>query len=448
MDFIPLFVWYIVGAIVLGAIIVVALKALWRVAAPSEALIISGRKRQTTDGEPDSLSFRIVTGGGTFVNPLFEQVEILDLSLNQVTPSVTCPTTQGVEVTVKGVVIFKIGDDERSIANAARRFTGAGSHMSDQMQEVFAGQLRSIVGGLTIEDMIQDRNALTEQTRAACAREAQSLGLVIDSLQIQEIGDPSGYIHNIAAPNLARVQRNARIAQAEADQEATEVEQRTEIAKATARRETALQTAAIQAEVEARQAEASEQGPLARARAQQEVLGEEALLAERRVAVRKQELDADVRLTADADAYATTARAEAERTAAVLRAQADAEATRTTGAARAEAARAEGTAEADVLRLKGAAEGDALKARGEGLAAHQEAVIGQIYAENLPEIVRAAASGLEHVDTLTVLNGADGLQNIVNSLIAQGGHVLNALMSSNPTAPSGEVAAPSGDRVD
>ena len=50
------------------------------------------------------------------------------------------------------------------------------------------------------------------------------LGLIIDSLQIQEIDDPTGYIKNLAMPHTAAVASAARIAQADADREATERE--------------------------------------------------------------------------------------------------------------------------------------------------------------------------------------------------------------------------------
>ncbi len=423
----PLILWYILGGAVLVIVSIILFKAMWRVARPSQALVISGRQRKTAQDEPNSMSFRIVTGGGTFVVPLVEAAEILDLSLFQVSPTVNCPTKQGVLVGVKGVVIFKIGDDDRSIANAARRFLGKQAEMAKQIQEVFAGQLRSIVGGMTVEEMIQDRTRLTQETRDACAREAQALGLVIDSLQIQEIEDPTGYIENIAKPNLARVQMEARIAEAKADQEATAAEETAKIANAGVQRETAMKVAAIQAEVEAAQAKANQQGPLAKATAEQEVVAQEALLAAERLKVTEQELNAKVRLTAEAEAFATITRAEADRKAAVLAAQAEAEATRAKGVADAEAAQAAGKAEAAVIQAKGEAEGAALEAKARGMAEGQEAVLAQLYAEKLPDVVRAAASAFDNVDNMTVLNGAAGLQEAIMAIVVQGTQIWHTL---------------------
>jgi uncharacterized membrane protein YqiK len=96
------------------------------------------------------------------------------------------------------------------------------------------GHLRSIIGGLSVEDLIANRNELAQATRDASSDEMQKLGLVIDSLQIQEIIDPTGYIRALGEPRAAEVKMKARIAQAAADREATEREQEAEALKAAA----------------------------------------------------------------------------------------------------------------------------------------------------------------------------------------------------------------------
>ena len=199
-------------------------KLMWRVAEPNEALIISGSKHRT-EGLEEGMGFRIVTGRGTLVLPGVQAVRKLSLDLNETELQVDCVTHQGIPLKVRGVVIFKVGDDFVSIANAGRRFLDQQKLMSERVHNVFAGHLRSIVGGLTVEDMIRDREKLTGQTRAACGTEMEKLGLIVDSLQIHEIEDPTGYIQNLAMPHAAAVQRDARIAQAEANRLATEAEQ-------------------------------------------------------------------------------------------------------------------------------------------------------------------------------------------------------------------------------
>ncbi|MER7171671.1 flotillin family protein [Streptomyces mesophilus] len=422
----------IVGLAIGGLIVVVGLfKAMWRVAEPNEALVISGSKHRT-EGLGEGMGFRIVTGRGTLVMPGVQAVRRLSLDLNETELSVDCVTHQGIPLKVRGVVIFKVGDDFVSIANAARRFLDQQRLMAERVHNVFAGHLRSIVGGLTVEDMIRDRDKLTGQTRAACGTEMEKLGLIVDSLQIHEIEDPTGYIQNLAMPHAAAVQRDARIAQAEANRRATEAEQQAQARMAEATRDSEILQAGYKAERDRASAESAQAGPLAEAASRQEVVVQETRVAELEARRREQQLQADVRKPADARAYETRTIAEAERDARVSAAEAqaketelasaaDASATRVTGQADAAAAEARGLAAAAAVRARGLAEADAIKARADALATNQEAVIAQQLAENWPEIVRAGAGAFDSVDNMVVLNGADGMSDLLAKALTMGG---------------------------
>jgi len=108
----------IVGFVVLAFII---FKMMWRVAEPNEALIISGlRQHSPSDAVQESLGFKIVTGKGTLVIPGVQTVRRLSLDLRESELSIDCVTHQGIPLGVKGVVIFKEGDDFTSIAKIGR----------------------------------------------------------------------------------------------------------------------------------------------------------------------------------------------------------------------------------------------------------------------------------------------------------------------------------------
>src|SRR5438034_9544272 len=209
---------------------------MYRVAEPSEALIISGwRAHHGPEGDAAGLGFKIVVGKGAFYIPGLNTVRRLSLDIHEAELDLECVTTQGIPIGVKAVVIYKIADDFQSIANAARRFLDQEDQMDVKVHNVFAGHLRSIIGNMTVEDLIRNRDALTRATRESSATEMQRLGLTIDSLQIQEIEDHTGYIQNLSMPEAARVAKEARIAEAAADREATEREQEAEALKAAAR---------------------------------------------------------------------------------------------------------------------------------------------------------------------------------------------------------------------
>src|SRR5437660_2324380 len=160
---------------------------MYRVAEPSEALIISGwRAHHGPEGDAAGLGFKIVVGKGAYVVPGVQKVRRLSLDIHEAELDLQCVTTQGIPVGVKAVVIYKIADDYQSIANAARRFLEQEDQMDAKVHNVFAGHLRSIIGSLTVEQMIREREALTAKTRESSASEMAKLGLTIDSMQIQE----------------------------------------------------------------------------------------------------------------------------------------------------------------------------------------------------------------------------------------------------------------------
>jgi len=455
----------IVGAIIL---LIVIFRLMWRVAEPNEALIISGLRGHgegVMEGQVEvNLGFKIVTGKGTLVFPGVQVVRRLSLDLREAELAIDCVTHQGIPLGIRGVVIYKVGDDYSSISNAARRFLDQQQQMDHRVHNVFAGHLRAIVGNMTVEEMIRDREKLTQLTRESSGVEMEKLGLIVDSLQVQEIEDPTGYIRNLGAPHAAAVASQARIAAAEQDRQATEKEQEAEALKSEARRTASVKQAGFQAEIDQAAALARQAGPLSEAKARQDVVVQETSVAELEAQREEQRLQATVRKPADAQAYQQVTLAKAERDARIagaeaerqevelsaagnaqkikisaaadaervkLQANAEAEHVRVEAAARAEsvqaighaeaaATEAKGKAEGEAVRAKGMAEAEAIKARADALAENQEAVIGQQLAENWPAIVEAAAKPFGAIDQLIVLNGAQGLSDALAQALSQG----------------------------
>jgi len=280
-----------IAAAVALVVVVILFKATWRVAEPNEALIISGLgARGASPDTADSLGFKIVTGKGAVVLPGFQTARRLVLDSRVARLEVSCVTRQGIPVHVRGIVIYKIGDDYASIANAARRFLDQQDRMDEKTHTLFAGHLRSIVGSLTVEEMIHNREALTSEVRQSSSVEMSKLGLVVDSLQIQEIEDTAGYIENLGKPHAAAVAAAARIAGAQRDQEATEAEQVANANKAAASRDSQLKQASFQAEIDRANAHTKQAGPLAEATARQEVVVQETRAAELEAQLAEQRL--------------------------------------------------------------------------------------------------------------------------------------------------------------
>lgn len=446
----------------------------WHVPAPNEALLISGSKRQEQETQ-----FRIVTGHGSFVVPVKQRARMMSLALREAEIVEDCVTNQGIRLNVRAVTVFKVGDDFASIANASRRFLAEQDRMEELVGRVLAGHLRSIIGGLTVEQIIRERDRVAQEVKDGSHTEMEKLGIVVDALQIQEIEDASGYVNNLAAPHSAAVASQARIAGAKSDREAAEREQEAAALKAQYERDTAIKQAGFLAETERARAQASQAGPLAQAKASQEVIAEQTALAQRQAELAAQRLEADVRRPADAEAYKQRTLAEAQRdqakfdaegeayrrttlataeaqavtvqaegSAHAQRSTAEGEAARRTtlAAAEAQAVTVQADGDAHAQRATAEAEADANRARALSLAeGNQELIAASRLIDALPEIVHAAADGLAG-STLTILNGTEGVNDVVSGLVGQGLSILDTLrQSTTAAAKSGQVARTSVD---
>jgi flotillin len=402
---------------------------LWRVPAPNEALLISGSK-----GRKDGTQFRIVTGHGALVVPVKQKARVLSLALREAEIVEDCITQQGIRLSVRAVAAFKVGDDPVSIANAARRFLTEQDKMEVLVGRVFAGHLRSIIGGLTVEQIIRERDRVAQEVKDGSHGEMEKLGIVVDALEIQEIEDASGYINNLAAPHAAAVASAARIAQAQADQQAAERELEVTAMKAQYYRDAEIKKAGFLAETEEAKSRAAQAGPLAQARASQEVIEQQTALASRQADLAAQRLEAEVRRPADAEAYRKRAIAEADRDQAKLAAEAEAFRNTTLAGAQAAAAKLQADAAAYAQRVTAQGEADANEAKAASLrGGNQELIAASQIIGQLPSLVKAAARGLSD-SNLTILNGAEGINEMLAGLIGQGLSILELLKKSTATA--------------
>jgi len=366
----------------------------YRVPAPDQAMLISGGRRGR-DGSP----FRVVTGHGAFALPLFRKTGFLTLSMIESEVAETCVTKQGIALNVRAVIAFKVGNDVESIVNASQRFLSDQNQMATLTGRIFAGHLRSIIGSMTVEEIVTERQKLATEVLDGSKAEMAKIGLIVDSLQIQSIDDmKAGYIESMAAPHTAAIRRQAQIAQAQAQQQAAEAQQESQRKQAEYARQTAVVQAQYKAEVDRAQAEAAQAGPLAEAQAQLQVVAARTELAQHEAELRQQQLVAEV---------VRPAQAEAER-----------------------------------VRIIAQAEAEQMRVQAEAAASNNRVALDRLLIDQLPQIVKEAAAGLAGAN-VNVLNGADGLSEIAAGLVSQGLTILDAVKRGLPT----QAPAPEQDRL-
>jgi flotillin len=465
------------GFVLLGAGVVVVLIVLIvlmsgiKVAKPDEAIIVTSRQKTVKPGDvkPGDEAFenagqKVVFGSRVFVKPIIEAHFKLSLRSRQLNVQATAQTRDAITIKVNAVAVVKVGGSESMVRAAAQRFLNQQDQIETSTEEVLSGSVRSIVGQLTVTEIITNRSALQGQVLEAVRESLDVQGLQIDTLQIKEIDDDHGYIRDLGRGEAARVKQVAEIAESVSRQASEEARIGAEQAVAEQQRKLDLRNAEIQKETDKARAEADASRPLAEAIAQQEVIAQQEITAGKRVGLRKQELDAEIRAVSDAESYAVQKQAEAAAAAAVAAANADrdsrksaAEAIESEGLAErnrrrsaaeaieaegiaeknrriaaAEALRAEGEAEADSIRVKGAAEAESARARAEALEERATDLLRQQIITLLPEIVRAASEPLAAISNMTVISndgsGADQVGRNVASQLATSTQIIKDLV--------------------
>lgn len=460
---------YAIGGVVVLIILVVLLViSRIKVAGPNQAFLVTGRRGRSVTGNDGSVSTdlsgqKVVMGASVFVLPVVQKLHSIDLSSRRIPVGIKgAVSKQGVKCDLEGVAIVKVGGNEASVRAAAQRFLNQQSGIDIFTSEVLAGALRSIVGRLTIEEIIRDRAAFA----SAVAEEAESSltgqGLVLDTFQLQDIQAEGTYLQDLGRPEAARVIAEATIAEAKARQSAEQEQLLAEEAIAISNRQLELKRAEIAAAIDAANAQAAAAGPLAKAAQDQRILAEQEKVAERNAGLKERQLDTEVRKPADAERYRVEQEAEANKNSVIARAEADRQATIAAASASAEQSRLsgegdkarrtalaeaeaiegakqgeaekmrrqaiadaverEGTAEASAILARGQAEAEAMDKRSAAFATYGEAAVLDLLVKVLPDIVSAASAPISAIDKMTVISadGASSLTKSVASNVTQG----------------------------
>lgn len=408
---------YLAAVAVIVLVVLVGIMRAYRVAGPSEALIITGR-----GGQEDQ---KVVSGGRVIVYPFVQRAYSMSLASRQIRVDIEGISKNGIQLQLTGVAQVKVGGDDVSIRRAAQRFLNQQEQIDHYTQEILAGSLRAVVGTLTVEQIIQDRASFAASVSEEAEHSMNNQGLVIDTFQISSVDDQGDYITNMGRPQAAEVAKLAAIAEAQATREAAEAQALADEKVAVAQQTLALKQAEIKEETDARLASANAAGPLAEAAQQQRILEQEELVAVRQAELKAKQLDTEVRRPADAERYRQVQIAEAAKAAAFLAAEAELARRR----ADAQAVELEGAAQAAAVRAQGQAEASATLAKAEAYKQFNDAAVLDRMLATLPEVARELAAPYGQIKDLTVISndGAGKLSQSVTTNLAETLSMLKSL---------------------
>jgi flotillin len=418
--------WIILVAAVVAVLALISLlvSKQYRKVGPNQALIISGGRKKTItkpDGTKTKIGYRYRLGGGTFVWPFLETVDILPLNVINLeikTPEVL--TYGGILIQAVASAQVKIGSDEESIQLAAEQFLGTGKEgIQDVSMTILDGKMRAVIGTLSVEDIYRGRHEFSEKVSQAVHKEFGGMGLKLLSFSLKEINDTQGYLEALGKPHIAAAKRDAAIAEAETEKEATikssEARKEGEVARlnadaliAKAQWENEAKKAGSQVDVNQKKARADLAYELERYRQNQEIKREEykvrqieteesIKIEEMEIERKKNELDSQVIKPADARKYQIMAEAEAEG----FRIQTEAK-------GKAEALKMEGQAEAQKIKQQGIADAESMMKKAEAWEKYNQAAILELYLKNLPELAKAVSEPLSRVDKIIMVGGEKG----------------------------------------
>ena len=450
-------------AIIIAVLVLLVTVLGYLKAPPDTAYIISGLGRK-----------RILIGRAGWRVPFFERVDKLSLRIMQVDvkTSEAVPTNEFINVTVDGVANVKISSDPELLKLAAEALLGKRpEELVGLVTQVLEGNMREIVGSVGLKEMVQDRQGVARKITENVVPDMRKLGLEVVNFNIQNFKDAAGTIENMGIDNVEQIRKNAQIAKAnaqrdiaiatsQAQQEANAIKVQSEKMIAEQDAALAIQQAEMKVKADTKKAEAdaaysiqqeTQRKTIEVTRVSADIARKEkeAELADREIAIKERQLDAEVRKQADAMKYKAEKEAEAE----LVRRQRDADAKAYEAVKEAEARKAEAEAlrfsmeqEAEGIRAKGLAEAEAIEKKAEAQKKMGEASVLEMYLEALPEVVKNAAAPLAQTDKI-VMYGDGNSTKLVKDVMSSTSQIMDGVKESTGLDLSALLAGVVGGKV-
>ena len=382
---------FLLSGIGVIALIVVLILVMYVKAPPAVAYILSGLRK-----EP-----RILIGTGGIKVPIIERLDrvFLGQTTVDIKTSMPVPTHDFIDVMVDAVCKVRVSPTPEGIRLAAKNFLNMTSDdIARQVEDSLEGNMREVIGAITLQGLVTDRDAFSDQIQQKAAKDMAKLGLEILSCNIQNITDQKGLIEGLGADNTYKIRKEAaitkanaekdiQIAESEAKKAANDVRVKNETEIAERNNELAIKQADLKCVSDSKKAEADAAYEIQK-QEQQRTVNEktvdakiaqtkrEQVLAEEQVKVTENKLRAEVNAKADAAKYNTEVDAQARKFKITTDAQAALEQQKREAEAKAYMAEQEAKAvkaKADAAKYAALQEAEGIKAKGEAEAAATQA---------------------------------------------------------------------------
>ena len=231
-----------------GLIGLIFLMLMWFVSrykrCPSDKiLVIYGRTGQG--------SAKTLAGGATFVWPVIQDYEYLDLTPISIDVDLRgALSKQNIRVNVPSRFTVGISNQEGVMLNAAERLLGkSNDEIRDIAKDIIFGQLRLVVATMDIEEINSDRDKFLSNVSTNVGAELRKIGLSLINVNLTDIQDESGYIEALGKEAAAKAINAAKMSVAEKNRDGS-------IGEANANRDKRIQVSSADATAKIGEADA------------------------------------------------------------------------------------------------------------------------------------------------------------------------------------------------
>ena len=209
---IELVLTFILPIVLVAVLFILLLTQGYVKAPPDHAYIISGIRK-----EP-----RVLIGRAGLKIPFFEQLD--KLYLGQITVDIKTdeyiPTNDFINVMVDAVAKVRVAEDPERMKLAMRNLLNKEpAKIAMDLQDSLQGNMREIIGTLTLRAINTDRDSFSDQVMTKASRDMEKLGIDILSCNIQNVTDEHGLIQDLGMDNTSKIRKDASIAKAEAERD-------------------------------------------------------------------------------------------------------------------------------------------------------------------------------------------------------------------------------------
>lgn len=209
---------------------------------PSDRILVVYGKISGKNKEGRGLSAKCYHGGGTFIWPVIQDYQYLDLTPMPIDIKLEgALSQQNIRVNTPSTFTVGISTEPGVMENAAERLLGLSMQdIQDLAKDIIFGQMRVVIATMPIEEINADRDKLIENIYSGVEIELKKVGLRLINVNIQDITDESGYIDALGkeaaahAINEAKVKVAEKVRDGEIGRAEAERDQRVKVAAADA----------------------------------------------------------------------------------------------------------------------------------------------------------------------------------------------------------------------